>query len=349
MFVVSRGAAATTGTGEGADLRPSSVMVQRMATDAAAPECAPRLHLMAGGPGVGLLRRLRGERPRWHPRRVALVLVALTWLPLIVSGLLESALAGSLLRDLATHVRLLVALPVLVLVERPLAASLASATAQFVASGLVRPEQRGRYVALIADSERLRTLEAAVRAAASIGYVGAGTMEFLLDADGVLRFMEMNTRLQVEHCVSEQRSGRDLVIEQIRVAAGHPLSFRQDDITLRGHAIECRINAEDPTQNFRPAPGVISRWEIPPLEHLRVDTHVSSGYEVPPHYDSLLCKLITYGETREQACERMIAALEGLVCEGVPTTVPVHLAILRSHAFQTSRHDTRSIPGWPPT
>ena len=208
---------------------------------------------------------------------------------------------------------------------------------------------RDRPSPVLADSERLRTLEAAVRAAASIGYVGAGTMEFLLDADGVLRFMEMNTRLQVEHCVSEQRSGRDLVIEQIRVAAGHPLSFRQDDITLRGHAIECRINAEDPTQNFRPAPGVISRWEIPPLEHLRVDTHVSSGYEVPPHYDSLLCKLITYGETREQACERMIAALEGLVCEGVPTTVPVHLAILRSHAFQTSRHDTRSIPGWPPT
>ena len=179
MFVVSRGAAATTGTGEGADLRPSSVMVQRMATDAAAPECAPRLHLMAGGPGVGLLRRLRGERPRWHPRRVALVLVALTWLPLIVSGLLESALAGSLLRDLATHVRLLVALPVLVLVERPLAASLASATAQFVASGLVRPEQRGRYVALIADSERLldsRVAEIVVLGlvcAASIGLFGA--------------------------------------------------------------------------------------------------------------------------------------------------------------------------------
>ena len=199
----------------------------------------------------------------------------------------------------------------------------------------------------LADDERARTLDAAVKAAARIGYVGAGTMEFLLD-DGVLRFMEMNTRLQVEHCVSEQRSGRDLVIEQIRVAAGHPLSFRQDEVTLNGHAIECRINAEDPTQNFRPAPGVIRRWEVPALEHLRVDTHVRSGYEVPPHYDSLIAKLIAYGDTREQACARMIAALEGLVCDGVPTTVPVHLAILRSQAFQSNHYDTRNIPGWPP-
>ena len=198
------------------------------------------------------------------------------------------------------------------------------------------------------EVERASTLAAAVKAAASIGYVGAGTMEFLLDADGVLRFMEMNTRLQVEHCVSEQRSGRDLVIEQIKVAAGHPLRFVQEDITLRGHAIECRINAEDPSQNFRPAPGMISRWEVPLSEHLRVDTHVSSGYEVPPHYDSLLCKLITLADTREQAIARMITALESLVCEGVPTTVPVHLAILRSPEFQASRYDTRSIPGWPP-
>jgi len=197
------------------------------------------------------------------------------------------------------------------------------------------------------EVERASTLAAAVKAAASIGYVGAGTMEFLLDPDGVLRFMEMNTRLQVEHCVSEQRSGRDLVVEQIRVAAGHRLSFRQEDITLRGHAIECRINAEDATQNFRPAPGRITRWYVPPSEHLRVDTHVSDGYEVPPHYDSLLCKLIATGETRDQACDRMISALEGLVCEGVPTTVPMHLAILRAPAFRANQYDTRSIPGWP--
>jgi len=201
---------------------------------------------------------------------------------------------------------------------------------------------------VLPDSERTRTLAAAVAAARSIGYVGAGTMEFLLDPDGVLRFMEMNTRLQVEHCVSEVRSGRDLVIEQIRVAAGHPLSFQQSDVTLKGHAIECRINAEDPFENFRPAPGKISRWSCPPSADLRVDTHVTDGYEVPPHYDSLIAKVIASGPTRDAACDRMIAALEALVCDGVATTVPVHLAILRSAAFREHRYDTRTIPGWPP-
>lgn len=201
---------------------------------------------------------------------------------------------------------------------------------------------------VLSAEERERTLAAAVRATRSIGYVGAGTMEFLLDASGVLRFMEMNTRLQVEHCVSEMRSGRDLVVEQIRVAAGHPLSFRQDEVTLTGHAIECRINAEDPAQNFRPAPGKISRWQSPTGEHVRVDTHVESGYEVPPHYDSLLCKVITYGATRDEACDGMIRALQELVCEGVPTTVPLHLSVLGSSAFRENRYDTRAIPGWPP-
>ena len=201
---------------------------------------------------------------------------------------------------------------------------------------------------VLPDSERTRTLAAAVAAARSIGYVGAGTMEFLLDPNGVLRFMEMNTRLQVEHCVSEVRSGRDLVIEQIRVAAGHPLSFKQSDVTLVGHAIECRINAEDPFENFRPAPGKISRWSCPPSADLRVDTHVTDGYEVPPHYDSLIAKVIASGPTRDAACDRMIAALEALVCDGVATTVPVHLAILRSAAFREHRYDTRTIPGWPP-
>ncbi len=201
----------------------------------------------------------------------------------------------------------------------------------------------------LSAAERERTLAAAVHAVASIGYVGAGTLEFLLDAAGELRFMEMNTRLQVEHSVSEVRSGRDLVIEQLRVAAGHPLSFSQAEVSLQGHVIECRINAEDPSAGFRPAPGLISQWSVPASEHLRVDTHVVSGYTVPPHYDSLLCKLIARGDTRDQACDRMIAALEGLVCDGVPTTVPVHLAILRSDTFRSARHDTRNIPGWPPT
>jgi acetyl-CoA carboxylase biotin carboxylase subunit len=207
--------------------------------------------------------------------------------------------------------------------------------------------------------ERARTLAAAVAATRQIGYVGAGTIEFLLDQSStpaVLRFMEMNTRLQVEHCVSEQRSflseqrsNVDLVREQIRVAAGSPLSFTQDQIELRGHAIECRINAEDPHHDFRPAPGTITRWVSPPDDggHIRVDTHVRSGYTVPPFYDSLLCKVIAWGEDREVACERMIQALEQLVCEGVPTTAPMHLEILASEAFRSHRYDTRAIPGFP--
>jgi len=196
--------------------------------------------------------------------------------------------------------------------------------------------------------ERARTLEAAVTATASIGYVGAGTMEFLLDDNGVLRFMEMNTRLQVEHCVSEMRSGIDLVAEQLRVAAGCKLSVSQDDVSLNGHAIECRINAEDPTNGFRPSPGTITRWDLPGDRDgaIRVDTHVAAGYTVPPHYDSLLCKVIAHGATRDDACDHMIAALEQLVCEGVDTTIPMHLQIMRSDAFRKNDYDTSSIPGW---
>jgi acetyl-CoA carboxylase biotin carboxylase subunit len=195
--------------------------------------------------------------------------------------------------------------------------------------------------------ERARTLEAAVRATREIGYVGAGTMEFLLDEGGTLRFMEMNTRLQVEHCVSEMRSGVDLVEHQLRVAAGQPLALAQDDVVLRGHAVECRINAEDPTDGFRPTPGVIERWVPPRGEGVRVDTHVETGYRVPPHYDSLICKVITHGDDRDQACDRMIGALKELVCEGISTTAPMHVAILESEDFRANRYDTRTIPGWP--
>ena len=202
------------------------------------------------------------------------------------------------------------------------------------------------------EAERARTLAAAVEATRAIGYVGAGTIEFLLDPAGsVLRFMEMNTRLQVEHCVSEMRSGLDLVREQILVAAGHPLSITQADVALRGHAIECRINAEDPEQNFRPSPGVIQHWALPEGigDGLRVDTHVRSGYEVPPYYDSLICKVIAWAETRDAAADRMIVALEQLRCEGVATTIPMHIAILRSPEFRTHRYDTRAIPGFSST
>ncbi|HEY8432118.1 MAG TPA: biotin carboxylase N-terminal domain-containing protein, partial [Sandaracinaceae bacterium] len=203
----------------------------------------------------------------------------------------------------------------------------------------------------LSEEERARTLEAAVRAARAIGYVGAGTMELLLDETGTLRFMEMNTRLQVEHCVSEMRSGLDLVRLQIEIAAGRPLSLRQSDVELRGHAIECRINAEDPSEGFRPTPGVIEAWTPPDPAGgaVRVDTHVEAGYRVPPYYDSLICKVIAHGDTRDAAADRMIAALSQLECRGVSTTIPMHLSILRSEAFRTGRYDTRTIPGWPPS
>lgn len=199
------------------------------------------------------------------------------------------------------------------------------------------------------DALRTSSLDRAVRAAESIGYVGAGTMEFLLDADGVLRFMEMNTRLQVEHSVSEMRSGLDLVQLQLLVAAGHRLPVTQDEVTLTGHTIECRINAEDPSDDFRPAPGTITRWSTPDTSDgsVRVDTHVGEGYRIPPHYDSLICKVITRGDTRDAATDRMLEALGQLVCEGVPTTIPMHEAILASDAFRKNDYDTRSIPGWP--
>jgi len=201
---------------------------------------------------------------------------------------------------------------------------------------------------VLSDELRAESLERAVRAAESIGYVGAGTMEFLLDSDGVLRFMEMNTRLQVEHCVSEMRTGLDLVQLQLLVAAGHQLPVTQDDVTLSGHTLECRINAEDPSDGFRPAPGTLTRWELPnaPSDKVRIDTHVSQGYRIPPHYDSLICKVITRGDTRDEAADTMLQALGELVCEGVPTTIPMHQAILASEAFRTNDYDTRSIPGW---
>lgn len=209
---------------------------------------------------------------------------------------------------------------------------------------------------VLSEAERQRTFAAAVACARSIGYVGAGTMEFLLDASefggdfsrGTLRFMEMNTRLQVEHPVSEMRSGLDLMVEMIRLSAGHPLSKRQEDVTFRGHVIECRINAEDPAADFRPSPGEITRFVPPDPEdgEVRIDTHVETGYVVPPFYDSLICKVIARGETREQAIERMDRALSRMVVEGVATTIPMHRAILASDAFRSNRYDTRAIPGW---
>lgn len=190
---------------------------------------------------------------------------------------------------------------------------------------------------------RARMGDAAVSAARSIGYEGAGTVEFLLDATGQFYFMEMNTRIQVEHPVTEVVTGIDLIAEQLRIAAGEPLRFRQEDIQLRGHAIECRINAEDPRHNFRPAPGTITGWLPPGGPGVRFDSHVYTGYEIPPFYDSLIGKLIVWGEDRPAALSRMRRALSECAVIGVPTTIEFHLALLDRPEFQRGEVHTKFV------
>ncbi len=176
--------------------------------------------------------------------------------------------------------------------------------------------------------------DAAVKAAQSIGYVGAGTVEFLLDISGNFYFMEMNTRIQVEHPVTEMITGLDLIAEQIKIAQGDPLSFTQDQVLLRGHAIECRINAEDPNHNFRPAPGRILAYLPPGGPGVRMDSHVYPDYEIPPYYDSLIGKLIVWGPDRPTAIARMQRALQECAITGVPTTIGFHQKILANAEFQ---------------
>ncbi len=183
------------------------------------------------------------------------------------------------------------------------------------------------------DQLRLRMGEAAVSAAKSIEYEGAGTVEFLLDRSGNFYFMEMNTRIQVEHPVTEMVTGIDLVAEQLRIAGGDPISFRQDQIQLRGHAIECRINAEDSVHNFRPSPGRITGWLPPGGPGVRVDSHVYTGYDIPPFYDSLIGKLIVWGNNRESALKRMRRALNECAVTGIPTTIDFHLQLLERDEF----------------
>ena len=176
--------------------------------------------------------------------------------------------------------------------------------------------------------------QAAVKVAGTVDYVGAGTVEFLLDpADGTFFFIEMNTRIQVEHPVTEALTGVDLVVEQLRVASGEALSFAQSDITPAGHAIECRINAEDPERDFAPGPGVIATYRPPGGDGVRVDSHCFQGYQVPPEYDSLLAKVIVHAPDRDQALRRMHRALVEFVIEGIPTTIPFHLAMLDDPEF----------------
>jgi len=185
--------------------------------------------------------------------------------------------------------------------------------------------------------------DSAVRLAEAIGYVGAGTIEFLLDEDGSFYFMEMNTRIQVEHPVTEMCTNFDLVKEQIRVAAGEPLSFVMNGNRLRGHAIECRVNAEDPARNFQPSPGTITAYHPPGGPGVRVDTHIYAGYTVPPFYDSLLAKVIVHGNSRAEALARMRQALDSFIIEGVTTTIPFLSRVMRHPDFIAGRVDTKFL------
>ena len=182
------------------------------------------------------------------------------------------------------------------------------------------------------------------QAVARIGYFNAGTVEFLRDHDGTLYFMEMNTRLQVEHPVTECVTGVDIVKEQIAIAANRPLSIRQEDVRLQGHAIEVRVNAEDPDAGFAPTPGEVTRFEPPSgMPGVRIDTHVEAGYVVPPYYDSMIAKLIGHGPDRAAAIRTVVEALRAFSIEGVKTTIPLHLRVLATEAFASGTYDTRLV------
>ncbi len=190
---------------------------------------------------------------------------------------------------------------------------------------------------------RERMGEAAVRAAKTVGYFSAGTVEFILDKEGNFYFMEMNTRIQVEHPITEMITGVDLVKEQIRIAAGERLTYQQKGITGRGHSLECRINAEDPDNNFIPSPGEVTEYYPPGGLGVRVDSHLYKGYVVPPYYDSLIAKLIVHAEDRESAILRLKRALEEFIIEGVKTTIPFHLKVLNTQDFQRGEYSTGLI------
>jgi acetyl-CoA carboxylase biotin carboxylase subunit len=197
----------------------------------------------------------------------------------------------------------------------------------------------------VIDEQTRRTFgERVARAVAAIGYINAGTVEFLRDPGGNLYFMEMNTRLQVEHPVTEMVTGFDIVKEQLRIAANCELSADQKSIRLNGNAIEVRINAEDPQQGFKPDPGLIEVFEPPEFDSVRVDTHIKAGYTIPAFYDSLICKLIGHGQDREAAIETVRRALQGFKIEGVRTTIPIHLRILSADEFRSGSYSTRFIP-----
>ena len=200
--------------------------------------------------------------------------------------------------------------------------------------------------AVIDEELRSRMGQAAVQAAKAAGYTNAGTIEFLLERDGQFYFMEMNTRIQVEHPVTEWVTGIDLIQEQIRIASGLPLSYRQEDIKLSGHAIECRINAENPDKNFRPSPGTITDLYLPGGKGVRIDTAIYSGYTVPAYYDSMLAKLIVHADTREQAISKMRTALGEVIIEGIDTNIDYQYEIMNHPDYQSGKIDIEFISKW---
>ncbi len=196
---------------------------------------------------------------------------------------------------------------------------------------------------ILSDNIRQKMGEAAKRGIKHVGYVGVGTMEFLYDEDGSYYFMEVNTRIQVEHPVTELVTNVDIVKEQIRVAMGEPLSFTQDDIVIRGHAIECRVNAEDPDMNFMPTPGKINHLHLPGGIGVRVDSHAYTGYDIPKYYDSLVAKLLCWGRTRDEAIARMKRSLEEFRADGIKTTVPFHLKVMNNEVFKSGEYTTKFL------
>lgn len=202
--------------------------------------------------------------------------------------------------------------------------------------------------AAITEDLRKRMGETAVRAAKAVGYVNAGTIEFLLDKNKEFYFMEMNTRIQVEHPVTEAVTDMDLIKEQIKIAAGDPLGFDQKDVVIRGHAIECRINAENPEKNFMPCPGRITNVHVPGGRGVRIDTAIYNDYMVPPNYDSMLLKLIVYDKDRDAAIAKMRSALGELVIEGIETNLDFQYEILNNEAYQEGDIDTDFIPKYFP-
>lgn len=194
-------------------------------------------------------------------------------------------------------------------------------------------------------SEKLREKmgEAALRAAKAAHYVNAGTIEFLLEKNGNFYFMEMNTRIQVEHPVTEWVTGIDLVKEQIRIASGQKLSYRQKDVRLSGHAIECRINAENPQKNFRPSPGIVKDLYLPGGKGIRIDSAIYSGYAIPPYYDSMVAKLIVWAKNRTEAIAKMQSALGEVIIEGIDTNVDYQYEIFNHPAYLSGEIDIEFI------